>query len=411
MRFLLILFGVLFAVSGIAYLALNKPGYVLLGYGKTSIEMPLFDFLLILAALLLLLYIVVKLLLGVINTPGGLIRFTHRKQIRKARRDLADGLLQMAQGNWKKAEKLVTAAAEHSESPVINYLVAAHAAQRQKSPERRDDYLRRAIQTDDGTDIAVGLAQAELQMHQRQYEEALATLRRLHALSPRHPFIHKLLARLYHRMGDYESLYELLPKLRKGEKLQADEIRELERATANALLTQAGNDGDLDRLEALWKHLPRSARNEPSLVFIYARALIQMKEFVKARRIIEKTLAASWDDQLAALYGDIEFDDAITALKQAESWLDQHPESPELLVTTARLCIANGLWGKARSLLEQSLALRPSARGYQALAELHEQLDEPESAKRAYKEGFRLLVQRENDGCKPPGPSKKGTAS
>ena len=396
MRFLLILFTVLFAASGVAYLALNEPGYVLLGYGKTSIEMPLFDFVILLALLLLLLYLFVRMLLGVINSPAGLKRFTHRKQIRKARKDLADGLLQMAEGNWTKAEKLVTGAARHSEAPVINYLVAAHAAQRQKSPQRRDEYLRQAIQTNNGADFAVGLAKAELQTHQKQYEEALATLKRLQTLSPKHPFVHKLLARLYYRMKDFDSLYQLLPKLRKGGKLLPEEIKSLELATANALLTQAGAEGDLDKLQALWKHLPKAARKEPSLSYVYARSLIRMREFSKAKRVIEQGLGVEWDNHLAALYGDIEFDDTIQALKQAESWLEHHPESPELLVTTARLCMNNELWGKARSLLQQSISIRPTARGYQALAELNEKLNETEAAKQAYEEGFRLLVQQEN---------------
>lgn len=399
MKFLLTLFIVLFAGSGIAYLALNKPGYVLLGYDSTSVEMPLFDFVIILALLLLLVYLFGRLLFGVINTPSGLKRFTHRKQIRKARKDLADGLLQMAEGNWKKAEKLVSAAATHSESPVINYLVAAHAAQRQKAPLRRDEYLRKAIETGGSTgstDFAVGLAQAELQTHQKQYEEALATLKRLQALSPKHPFLHKLLARLYFRMGDFDSLHQLLPQLSKGAKLEPDEIRSLELASANSLLTRAGIEGDYQKLRSLWKQLPKNARKDPSLTFIYARALIQMKEFAKAKKIIERRLSQEWNDQLAALYGDIEFEDTILALKQAETWLEAHPDSPELLVTTARLCMNNALWGKARSLLQQSLAIRPSARGYQALAELHDQLNETDAAKHAYKEGFRLLVQEEN---------------
>jgi len=155
------------------YPAVPWLGYVLLGYGHTSIELPLFDFLIIVAVVVLLIYLAGRLLLGLLNTPSGLRRFTHRKQIRKARKDLADGLLQMAEGNWKKAEKLVAGAADHSETPVINYLVAAHAAQRQKSPQRRDDYLRQAIQTDHGADVAVGLAQAELIMN-RMAEHVIA---------------------------------------------------------------------------------------------------------------------------------------------------------------------------------------------------------------------------------------------
>ena len=395
MKFLLILFSVLFAVSGIAYLALREPGYVLLGYGHTSIELPLFDFLIALFLIVIALYFLGQFILTLLYTPEGLSRLRKRKQRQGARKSLASGLIQMAEGNWQKAEKLMTNSVKHSDTPLINYLVAAHAAQRQKSPQRRDEYLREASRADPHAEIAVGLAQAELQMHQHQYEEALATLNRLNTISPKHPFIQKLLARLHFKMGAFGHLYQLLPDLRKNGKLSPEEINTFEIATANALLTQAGSEGDLKKLNELWKNLPSAAKNHPSLIFIYVRALIRMKEYTQAKKIIEQTLKNQWDGKLAGLYADIEFDDSIKALKQAETWLEEQPESPELLVTTARLCMNNGLWGKAQSLLKESLAIKPSPRGYQALAELYEKLEEHEAAKQAYEEGFRLLIQQE----------------
>jgi HemY protein len=396
MKFLLILFAVLFAVSWVAYLALKEPGYVLLGYGNTSVELPLFDFIIALTAFIIIVYLLVQFLLALLYTPEGIAGFRQRKQIRNARRSMATALIQMAEGNWKKAEKLMLSAVRNSDNPVINYLVAAHAAQRQKAPERRDEYLRKASKADPAAEIAVGLAQAELQMYQKQYEEALATLKRLQTISPTHAFIQKLLARLHHKMGDFDSLYQLLPSLRKGGQLTSEEINGLEIATANALLTQAGDAGNYQKLVRLWKNLPSGAQKHPSLIFIHARSLIKLKEYAKAQKVIEQALKHHWDDRLAALYADIEFEDSIKALKQAETWLEEHKESPELLITTARLCMNNGLWGKALSLLNEGLSIKPSARGYQALAELYEQLNEPAKAKHAYEEGFRLLIQQEN---------------
>ncbi len=56
--------------------------------------------------------------------------------------------------------------------------------------------------------------------------------------------------------------------------------------------------------------------------------------------------------------------DAAKQLKQVETWLKSYPDDAALLLAAARLSMANELWGKARSYLESSLALAPTADAY-----------------------------------------------
>ena len=50
----------------------------------------------------------------------------------------------MAEGKWNQAERRLTAHADRAETPLLNYLGAARAAQLQRAYDRRDRYLREA---------------------------------------------------------------------------------------------------------------------------------------------------------------------------------------------------------------------------------------------------------------------------
>ena len=67
------------------------------------------------------------------------------------------------------------------------------------------------------------------------------------------------------------------------------------------------------------------------------------------------------------------------------AWLARRGDDPVLLLAAAKLCIQNHLWGKARSYLESSLALRPVAEGYRVYGQLLEKMGEPDAAAEAFR--------------------------
>ena len=71
-------------------------------------------------------------------------------------------------------------------------------------------------------------------------------------------------------------------------------------------------------------------------------------------------------------------------------------EDPDLLLTVARLCLRNELWGKARSYLESVLSYRPTPEAYQVYGKLLNQLGESDAAADAYRDGLDLAATGSN---------------
>ena len=93
------------------------------------------------------------------------------------------------------------------------------------------------------------------------------------------------------------------------------------------------------------------------------------------------------------LYGIVEGKDSAHQLKKAENWLRNHGEDADLLLTAARLCLRNELWGKARSYLETVIAIRPTPDAYQEYGRLLSQLGEGDAAADAYRSGLGLVAR------------------
>ena len=77
-------------------------------------------------------------------------------------------------------------------------------------------------------------------------------------------------------------------------------------------------------------------------------------------------------------------------LKNAEAFLRERPEDPDLLLTVGRLSFRNQLWGKARSYLETSLSIRPAAETCEALGQLLQRIGDKDAAARAFQRGLAL---------------------
>ena len=112
-------------------------------------------------------------------------------------------MIAVAEGNLARGEKLLGRAASTSDSPLFNYLQAARAAHLQGKDERRDEWLKLAYEQTPEAANAVLLKQAEFQLDREQYEQALATLRRIEENSKDHSHALALLARLYFKLGDW----------------------------------------------------------------------------------------------------------------------------------------------------------------------------------------------------------------
>lgn len=386
-------------ISALIFLALSVAlvsllnqgnGYVLLGYGPWTVEGSLALFILLDLALFLLLYLAIRALSGIWSAPERLQGWKKGRQAQRAHNSLANGLMDLAAGNWRSAEQKLLKHVDTAEKPLLNYLAAAHAAQQQGATQQRDSYLQLAHQSMPTADIAVTLTQAELQLANNQMEQALATLMHLRQIAPRNGHVLKLLKELYLRLGDWSNLLQLLPDLLKRDVISRGEMDDLELMAQVELLRQTAAGRHQEDLDAAWRNTPKRLRNHGDMVLIYAQYLLEHKAEEHAERLLVDAISSKWDERLLGLYGKLREIDPARQLSRAESWLSQHGQSPALLLALAHICLRDRLWGKARSYLEASIGASPSPEAHLELGTLLEQMGENGLAMDNFRAGLEL---------------------
>jgi HemY protein len=368
-------------------------GYVLIGYGEWTVEGSLALFTLANLLLFLLLYLLLRSLARIWSIPRGLSAWRGRRCNRRAQKALTQGLVELSEGHWKVAEKQLVRYAHQSETPLLNYLAAARAAQLQGEDGRRDHYLQQAHQSMPMADVAVGLTQAELQLAHQQYEQALATLTHLRSLAPKHVYVLRLLRRLYESQEEWQQLEALLPELRKRKVADAGDLDALELRLVEQRLQRVAQKSGEEGLRQAWGELSASLRRRAELIGAYSRLMLAEGRGELVESLLADALRSQWSESLLRLFGAIERGDPAQRLELAESWLRDRREDPLLLFILARLCLQNKLWGKARSYFEASIAIEPNADAYRELGALLEQMDEPAAALDCYREGLRCATE------------------
>ncbi len=312
--------------------------------------------------------------------------------VEKARHSLEDGLIELSEGRYAKAERLLLQKVEYTETPLLTYLAAARAAHYQGAHDRRDEYIRKAHHSAPDADIAIGLTQAELQMDHNQFEQALATLKHLNALSPQHPYAMKLLAKTHDRLADWESLRELLPDVKTAGAFSDEKLLSLEIDTWCGLISDRGRTGDIDLLTRLWDEIPHNIKVLPEVVEYYAAELIKLHAAGEAEQVLRDYLSNNWVESTLVLYSELDVMASEQQISIVEGWLKDHQHNEHLLYALGKMCISKSMWGQARTYLEASLSVRPMPVTYMKLAQLLEDhLENRTQAQEYYRQGLHML--------------------
>jgi HemY protein len=312
----------------------------------------------------------------------------------KASQDLTNGLVQFSEGHWEQSEKILLSNIKYSETPSLNYLVAARSAHMQEAYERRDAYIKSASDLGDDVQTAVSISQAEMQFSGDQFEQARATLVRLLEAVPKHPYATKLLAKVYFKQEDWRNLFELLPTLSKQGLIQKEDREKYEATALKGIFLTLAQNEDKQQLQVLWKKLPADIKEKPQAVLLYCRALSEAGDAASSDKLLVSSLNKNWDEALVERYGKIEHKNLGHAIKQGEKWLLDQEKSPMLLLALARLHRDYKLWGKSKSYYNSSLNFLPSADVYLEFAELLEDLEEFDNAQICYKQGLDYSINR-----------------
>ncbi|MDB6051521.1 MAG: putative heme biosynthesis protein [Pseudomonas sp.] len=398
-RVYLILFAVIVVAALIGVAISEHSGYVLIAYQNFRYESSLWATLGLLAVIWLVIF-VVRVLLGLVTTSGGVVNpWSRRNRSRRVQQAIEQGQLDLAEGRWANAQRHLQRAAEAERQPLLYYLGAARAANELGRYEDSDSLLERALERQPHAELAIALSHAQLQLDRGDRDGALTTLEAMHGRHPHNPQVLRQLQRLYQQQGDWAALIRLMPELRKDKVLPATELAELERRAWGENLTLAAHseqegEAGLQSLNKAWQQLSSAQRQEAPLVLAYAEQLRQMGADAEAEEVLRGALKRDYNSHLARFYGLLRGSDPARQLQTAEGWLKQHPADPSLLLTLGRLCLQSSLWGKARDYLEDSLRLQRNPEACAELARLLAQMGETERSNQLFQEGLSLLDER-----------------
>ncbi len=388
MKLILIIILALVIASALAYQVHLDPGYALLTYGEFSIETSLAVLLFMSLIVFISFYIALRTLLTVKKAPKNLSVWNKKRKQARSTKALNNGFFDSAEGNWQRSERSLIKHAKHSETPLLNYLSAAHAAQSQGAYNRRDDYLFKAGEAMPDKIHAIHLTWAKLQLSAGQVEQALASLQQLRTATPGHPVVLTLLMKAHLGLKDWDALYQLLPTIKNNRKIPKEEWQSIEHKTlVNLLSVQVGHV-----LNSLWKGLNKTQKLNPEYLTPYATQLIKSTKDTLAEEPLVKALNSGFDQPLLGLYCTLNIDSS-KKIKQVSKWLKNYSNNTGLLNAASQLHLKQVELDKAQDLIEQSIAIVPTSTAYLLLGKIYEQ--QPESmdkAQNCYKQGLELSL-------------------
>ncbi|HHQ4562128.1 heme biosynthesis HemY N-terminal domain-containing protein [Aeromonas veronii] len=364
--------------------ASGNKGYVLIALGNYTIESSVTSAV-ILAVLFYGALLIVEWLLGrVFGLRRKTLGWYGSRRRRKANQQTVAATLAMAEGHYSQAEKLLIKGASNSDTPLLNYLSAAKAAQARGDDARRDQYLQKAQEENPKAELALTLTQTQLQIEQGQYDTALAMLESVYALNPRHPMVLDQLRQVHLARQDWSALCDLIPSLHKVGKLTPKQEEDLLQQAWSGRLQQAA--GSLETLKAVWQDLPRKLRLEPELLACYGDLLRQLGADGEAATLWQEALRKQPMPQLLARLPKLKLDSYHPLL----ALLQKQQGQPEVDTALAQLYLLAGQLDDAQKLLEQEVERAPSAAAYHALGQLMDKRRLTNKANEYYRQALEL---------------------
>jgi HemY protein len=375
-------FVTLFAVATAIAIAVSlNTGYVLIVLAPWRIEVSLAVFVIGIVLGCLGIYAFSRLVFTTLNLPSRVQAYRLRRSRNRARSALYQSLASYFEGNFKKAERQAETALDSNESPALCAIIAARAAHELRNFEARDRYLAKAEAMGPESRLLCLTTQADLLMDERRFRDALERLREARQMAPKHLRVHQLLLKGQVATGAWKQALETVDLLEHHSGIEQSQALSVRRNAWQQLLRN--NAHNSEALRRTWRSIPSDVRADNALAHTAVGYFIDLGMHADAQAIIERNLEKEWDSGLIALYGECQGNSLLDQIENAERWLIAHPNDAVLLLTLAKLCMRQSLWGKAQSYLDASLSVEASREAQQLKTELADKIGPARTPPRA----------------------------
>lgn len=390
---ILLLFLLLIAGIVLGPMLAGHQGYVLIQTDNYNIETSVTGLAIIFILAVVALFIVEWILRRIFRT-GAHTRgwFTGRKR-RRANKQTKAALLKLAEGDHQQVEKLMSRHADHSEQPVVNYLIAAEAAQQRGDETRANQHLLRASELADNDQLPVDITRVRIQLARNEYHLARSGVDKLLEIAPRHPEVLRLAEQAYVATHAWSSLLEILPAMEKGKIASEEHISALQQQAWIGLMNQAMAEQGYEGLNRWWRSQSRKTRHQTALQVAMAEHLLECGERDAAQDVVLEGLKRQYDDRLVLLIPRIKAGNPEKLQKALRQSLKTQGDNPLLYSTLGQLLMQHGEWQPACDAFRDALKLRPDAFDYAWLADTLDRLHKPEEAAEMRRNGLLLTLQ------------------
>ncbi|NLS53511.1 protoheme IX biogenesis protein HemY [Hafnia alvei] len=391
----LLLFIILIAGIVLGPMFAGHQGYVLIQTDTYNIETSVTSLVIMLILLIVVLFAIEWVLRRVFRT-GARTRgwFVGRKRTR-ARKQTREGLMKLAEGDYTQVEKLLSRNADHAEQPVVNYLLAAEAAQQRGDDLRVNQYLERASEVADSNQLPVDITRVRIQLARGENHAARHGVDALLNVAPRHPEVLRLAEQAYVKTQAYQSLLEILPSLAKANVYNDEEIQKLQLQAYIGLMNERMANGGSLELKSWWNDQSRKTRHETALQVAMIEHLIECNDHDTAQQILVDGLKRKFDERLVLLMPKLKSGNPEQLEKLLNQQIKQHGASALLNSTLGQLLMRHGEWQQASDAFRAALKQRPDAYDYAWLADALDKLHRPEEAAQMRRDGLLLTLKQE----------------
>ncbi len=357
-RRLVILLIFIVAAGWIGTLVARDPGYVLISYDGATIQTGFWVLLGMIALTVIGGYYLLKFFGAAAKSRAYYLRWQGDRKLRKSMQLTQKGLALLQEGTFDRALKFLVSGADNSESPGINYISAATAADHLGNAEQREQNLRLARESDKGMSLAVTVDEAQMCSRRGDWQKCINSLEGV----PNNNVVLELKKNALLQLRSWQALSDLMPALRKSA-ADRQAQKEFEKHVALQRLGATGNTNDGAAI--IYKKLADDLKNDTDVVLAFCNAV---DDEVEVELVLRSTIKHQWQEELVSRYGEATRETVTRRLKVAEGWLKTHSDDYALHLCLAQLNETAGNKEQAMTAYQRSVSIHETRLANERLA-------------------------------------------
>lgn len=280
-------------------------GYVRIETDTRVIEMSLVMLVVFFVVAMAIIYALEWIVSRFLRLSRGSYQWFGQRKRKKAQKQTMAGLMKMTEGDYSKAEKLISKNAKYSDEPVLNFIKAAEAAQQRGDEMSANKYLIEAAKIAGPNSVAVELARTHLLLEQNKLPAARSAVDSLLELAPNNVDALRLAIEIYQRSKAYKALDNVLENIGQRSFLDDEEYHSLSQEVDDGLLDEIQNEEGQEGLLRWWEDQPSRRRRSVYTRVALIKRLIDSNDHESAAEIALETLKKFEDEQLDLLFDQL----------------------------------------------------------------------------------------------------------